>query len=483
MKQSRAPSRLQAGEVIYSREITRQNLLEEGRKTLKLGLPIVAGQLAYISLGFIDTVMAGNLSAADLGAVAIGRSLYMPLFVAVLGILLAVSPIVAQFYGAGERLKIGKTVRQGLWLCFLITLPCFILVRSLHHLLPLMHVAERIVPISSGYLDAVSWGLFPAFAYLVLRFFNEGISISKPHMYFSLAAIPLNIAGNYVFMYGKLGFPRLGAIGTGWATALVWWFLFVGMLILTARGKSYRPFRIYHDLQWPNWRYLREILRIGIPNGVSVGMEISMFAIAALLIGTLGVSAIAGHQVALNFASITFMVPLGLSMATTSRVGYAVGQNNFAEARAAGYAGMALSVLAMLISATVMISIPEWIAGIYTNDPGVKAVAVQLLFFAAMFQISDGLQVSGAGALRGLKDTKIPMVVNLTAYWVIGLPLGYYLAMKLGYGARGFWMGMVAGLTFAAIFHPARFHRMCSRPAGSPGKPAAAPLDRPAIRE
>lgn len=431
----------------------------ETRKTVHLGLPIIAAQLAHISLGFIDTVMAGNLSPKDLGAVAIGRSLYMPLFVFVMGSLMAVNPIVAQFRGARELDKIGKTVRQGLWLSLFIAIPGFFLIRNIHVVMEYMNVAPEVIPITRGYLDAISWSFPAAFAYLVLRFFNEGIALTKPNMYFTLLAIPLNILGNYVFMYGKWGFPRMGAVGTGWATTLVWWMMISGMFLFTFLAKSYKQYAIFSNLRLPQWEYFKEILWIGLPNGISIGLEISMFAITALIVGTLGVVSIAAHQIAINFASITFMIPLGLSIATTSRVGYAVGRRDFMEAKMAGQVGMAMSVLFMVLTAITMLVIPEKIISIYTDDQTVTVVAVQLLFIAAIFQISDGLQVSGAGALRGLKDTRIPMIVNMIAYWIIGLPLGYYLGIILGYGVEGLWMGWVAGLAFAAISHPVRFFR------------------------
>jgi MATE family multidrug resistance protein len=437
--------------------LTHPKFREEVKNTVRLGLPIIAAQLAHIALGFIDTVMAGNLSAKDLGAVAIGRSLYMPLLVFVLGVLLAINPIVAQFRGAMELDKIGKTVRQGLWLSQMIAIPSFFLVRNIHVVMDFMNVAPEVIPITRGYLEAVSWSLPAAFAYLVLRFFNEGISLAKPNMYFTTLAIPINIVGNYAFMYGNWGFPRMGAVGTGWATTTVWWMMLGGMLFMTLTAKTYKPYSIFNNLRLPQWEYFKEVLRIGIPNGISIGLEISMFAITALIVGTLGVISIAAHQIAINFASITFMIPLGLSIATTSRVGYAIGKKDAGEAKLAGQAGMVISAFVMLLTAVTMLVIPEWISRIYTDDTTVIELAVQLLILAAVFQISDGLQVSGAGALRGLKDTKIPMFVNLIAYWMVGLPFGYYLGIIQGMGARGLWTGWIAGLGFTAISHPVRF--------------------------
>jgi Na+-driven multidrug efflux pump len=238
--------------------LTHPKFREEVKNTVHLGLPIIAAQLAHIALGFIDTVMAGKLSAKDLGAVAIGRSLYMPLLVFVLGVLLAINPIVAQFRGAMELDKIGKTVRQGLWLSQMIAIPSFFLVRNIHVVMDFMNVAPEVIPITRGYLEAVSWSLPAAFAYLVLRFFNEGISLAKPNMYFTTLAIPINIVGNYAFMYGNWGFPRMGAVGTGWATTTVWWMMLGGMLFMTLTAKTYKPYSIFNNLRLPQWEYFNQ---------------------------------------------------------------------------------------------------------------------------------------------------------------------------------------------------------------------------------
>ncbi len=440
-----------------------QPVLAETKITLILGLPIIAAQLAQIALGFIDTVMAGNLSARDLAAIAIGRSLYVPIWVIILGILLAVNPICAQNLGAGKLRQIGKSVRQGLWLSQLLAIPSFFLVR---HMEPVMHYMDfdlAVIPLADGYLKAVSWGIFPTYAYLVLRFFNDGISITRPHMYIAFAALPLNALGNYLLMYGKAGFPKLGAVGAGWATAAVWWLMLLTMTAYLVVNRYYRRFHLFSELRWPQWRYMKEVLHIGVPNGVSFGMEVSMFAIAALLIGTLGIASMAAHQIAINFASITFMAPLGLSIAATSRVGFAAGRSDLQLVRIAGFVGMGLSLLIMCVSALIMFSIPERIADVYTSDFPVRDLAAKLIILAAVFQLSDGLQVSASGALRGLKDTRVPMLVNIMAYWGIGLPLGYLLGIRYGMGPQGFWIGMIAGLTIAACIHPLRFYRLTRR--------------------
>ncbi|MGH1363929.1 MAG: MATE family efflux transporter [Calditrichia bacterium] len=425
--------------------------------TFNMSMPIIMAQLAQISLGFIDTVMAGNLSSLDLASVAIGRTVYIPVFIFVLGILLAVTPIVAQNLGAGKREGLEKSFWQGIWVGLMLVIPSILLVRNMDWLLHIMDVKPEIIPISMAYLKAVAWSLPAAFFYLVYRFFNDGIGISRPHMYLAFAAIPLNIILNYIFMYDGFGIDGMGAEGAGWATTLVWYFMLISMVILSRTLSSLRDHFSFRDISAPDWPQIREIFYIGGPNGLGLGMEISMFAAAALMIGSMSVTALAGHQIALNVASITFMVPLGVSIATTARVGYAVGEKNPAGARKAGESGIYLSLLFMLLTGIVMIVMPEPLIHLYTKEPETIAVGASLLFFAAIFQLPDGLQVSAAGALRGMKDTRIPMLVNFVSYWIVGIPAGYWLGLKMGFGPQGLWVGLILGLTVAAFAHTSRF--------------------------
>lgn len=441
-----------------------RGLLAEARQTLRIGSPIIAAQLLQISMGFVDTIMAGNLSAADLAAVSVGNALLHPVYIFVLGVVMAVTPIVAHNNGAGEFEEIGRNVRQGLWLSQILAVPFILLLTAMPMLMVWMDIREPIIPLAAGYLQALSWGVPPVLAYFALRFFNEGVSATKPGMYFAFLGVLFNIAGNYVFMYGHLGFPAMGAVGTGWATTVVWWVMFGGMFWFTFRHRPYARFGIFTRLRAPSWPHFREILRIGLPNGVSVFMEVGMFAVITLVIGSLGVSTVAGHAVALNFASITFMIALGVSIATTTRVGFAMGRGAPDDAARAGFVGLVLCILFMSIAAAAMLTIPEIIAGIYTADVVVRAEAVHLLFFAAIFQISDGLQVGGLGALRGLKDTRVPMWVNIAAYWGLGVSSGYVLGIWFEMGSGGLWIGLILGLTAAAVAHNIRFVHLVRHP-------------------
>jgi MATE family multidrug resistance protein len=323
-----------------------------------------------------------------------------------------------------------------------------------------MRIDAEIVPTAAGYLRAVSWGLPAICAFTVLRSFSEGVSQTKPVMWISLLALPANIAGNYVFMYGKLGCPALGAIGTGVATALVMWFEVASLAAYIATHRAYSRFGAFARFELPDGRELAGLLRLGVPMGASVFMEGSLFATVALLMGTMGTHVVAGHQVAINVASVTFMVPLGLAMAISVRVGQSVGAGNLAQARRAGLVGMALAVGFMSCMAILMWTLPHAIAALYTQDAEVHAIAVRLLAMAAVFQISDGLQVSSAFALRGMKDTRVTMLITFIAYWGLGLPLGYVLGITWQLGPQAMWIGLIAGLTVAAILLHTRFRRI-----------------------
>jgi MATE family multidrug resistance protein len=443
--------------------VTLKQLLPEAKAVSKLGAPIITGQLAQMSMGFVDTIMAGNLSPNDLAAVAIGSSFVNPIFVFSIGLLMALNPIIAQHMGARRIDEIGRTVRHALYLAVVLAAISFILIRQLDWAMQLLGIEPAVQELSTGYMKAMSWGFLPIISYLVLRFFNEGLSVTKPTMWFALLGLVFNIIGNYVFMYGKLGLPKMGAVGTGWASALVASIMFLGMLIFTLKNKPYKRFELFSTIKRPDWKYINEILKIGVPNGMSAFMEVSMFAMVALFMGMLGTTIVAGHQIAINIGSIIFMIPLGFSSAISVRVGTYIGKNDRENARLAGYAGIFLCVMIAVIMATVLVMIPELLVSIYTNDAQVIEIAVALLFMAAIFQVSDGLQVSGAGALRGLKDTTVPMIVNFIAYWVIGLPLGYLIGIFWDFGPSGLWVGLIAGLTVAAILHNVRFYQLIYR--------------------
>ncbi len=441
-----------------------EEIKKESRKLLSIGGPIIATQLLSMGLNFVDTVMAGNLSALDLAAVAIGNAIYMPVAVFCMATLIAINPIVSQFLGARKFEEIGKSARQLLWLILILGIPGFFVVRNLDVVMNLINVTPEIIPIAHGYLKAVSWGFIPLLTYMGIRYFSEGLSVTKPAMFIAATSLVFNIGANYVLMYGKLGFPALGAVGSGYATSIVNTIAAIIFIAFTASFKPFKRFDIFKRPTLPDWDYVGELVKVGIPNGVSSSMEVLLFAAVSLLMGTLSVNVAAAHQIAINASSAMFMIPFGLSIAISQRVGFSIGQGSMKMARFRGFTGIVICTGVMILSALLLFSIPEFIIGIYTHDPEVSNLAVALLFMAAVFQISDGLQVGGFGALRGLKDTRLPMIVNFISYWLIGFPTGYYLGIHLDYGPKGLWFGLICGLSVAAVLHNYRFNKLTKSP-------------------
>jgi len=430
-----------------------QRVGTEAYSLLKLATPIIIAQLANTAMGFVDTVMAGRVSPQDLAAVALGNSIWVPVFLLMTGILLATTPKVAQRYGAGTHTEIGPLVRQALWLALGVGLAAAVLLWNAEIILILMNVDPDLIEPSMGYLRAVACG-FPAVAlYHVLRCFSDGLGHTRPSMVIGLCGLALNIPLNYIFIYGKLGLPAMGGVGCGWATALVMGFMFLSMLWWVKWAPFYQPSKIFSHFEWPQWPVLKRLLSVGLPIGISVFAESSIFAVIALLIGGLGATVVAGHQIALNFSSMVFMIPYSLGMAATVRVGQALGRGEPREARFAAGVSMGAALAYACLSASLMLLLREQIAQIYTPDPAVIAVATTLLVYSALFQFSDAIQVTAAGALRGYQDTRVTMILTLFAYWGIGLPVGYALGLSDWLGApsgpSGLWQGLVVGLTCA----------------------------------
>jgi len=430
---------------------------------LRIGAPLMATQLIQMATGFFDTVMMGRVGPTELAAVAIGTGLWHTLFLFALGILMALSPIVAQLHGAGRLGEIAPVVRQSLWLAALLGGLCFLALRHSSPLLRLVGVESAIIPVVDAYLCALSWGMWPIFFGMALRLFSEGIGRTRPVLLISLPGLIVNVAADYALIFGHWGFPALGAVGCGIATALGMLTLLIGMIAVLLLDRSYHGYALFRCWDWPDWRMVRPLLALGLPIGIGLFLETAVFAAVALLLGTLGAVAAAAHQVTLNVAAMTFMIPLGLSMATTVRVGHALGRGDPGAARFSGFTGIGLSGLFMAAMAVLMFIGHQAIARLYTSDPVIVAVAAGLLQLAALFQISDGLQVGALGALRGLQDTRWPMLIVLVAYWLIAFPLGWLLGVYWGWGPNGPWIGLIVGLTVAAFLLNWRFWRISVR--------------------
>lgn len=442
-------------------------LLIELRSLLALAAPIMIAQLANTAMGFVDTVMAGRVSPRDLASVALGNSIWVPVFLLMTGILLATTPKVALRFGGGLYREIGPLVRQALWLALLVGCAAATLLWNAQSVLHLMRVEEQLIEPAMGYLRAVACG-FPAVAlYHVLRCYSDALGHTRPSMMLGIGGLLLNIPANYIFIYGKFGLPALGGVGCGWATGLVMWCMLLGMFWWVTWAPYYRSSELFKRFDWPHWPTLKRLLSVGLPIGVSVFAEASIFSVIALLIGGLGATVVAGHQIALNFSSMVFMIPYSLGMAVTVRVGQALGRGAPREARFAAGVGMVTALAYACVSASAMLLNRAHIAELYTPDASVIAVATGLIIYSALFQFSDAIQVTAAGALRGYQDTRATMLITLFAYWGIGLPVGYSLGLSNLWGEpsgpRGLWQGLVVGLTCAALMLGIRLQRSAKR--------------------
>ncbi len=443
-------------------------LRSETKATMILAGPVVLTQLGQMSLGFIDTLMVGRLGADSLAGIALGNTTFFFTMIFGMGTLLAIQPIVAQAFGAGNTDGIGRTFRQGLWLALALTVVfTFVLVNMA---VPLRWLGQDPANIAaaSSYLKAMAFGVFPFLGFFVLRGFIEGVSQPRAVTVVALSAVFLNIGANYVLMFGKFGFPALGLVGTGYASSIVYWFNFLVLLIYIQTQRRFKPYALLANLRRPDPHAFAEIFRIGWPIGISLGIEHGLFMFSAMMMGWIGTTALAAHQMALMCAAYTFMVPLGIAIATTVRVGQAVGRGDEAGVRWAGYIGVGLATLFMLGAAVLFWTAPRAVISLFLdiNDPAntdVVTLAVRLLGVAAVFQVVDGIQVAAGGALRGLKDTRVPMVIGFVSYLLIGLTAGYLLAFKAGFAAQGLWWGFVLGLGTAAVLLTLRCRRSTYR--------------------
>jgi MATE family multidrug resistance protein len=442
-----------------------KNHLAEIRRTLQLALPVMIGQLAVFSMNFIDTVMSGRLPNREiaLAALGIGGAVWSSMLMFVLGTLMVVQPSVAQLDGALKRREAATQTRQALWIAVAFSLPYFLICYFSEPLLTAFRIDPAIVPTAAAYLRAMSWGAPGLCLVFLLRFFSEGTGHTRPTMLYGVVGALLNIPLNYIFMFGKLGLPAMGTVGCGYATSIVIWLQFLMLFFYIRSHRHYEPFALMSHLEKPRWHDIWELLKVGVPIAVAIFVEGSLFVMAALLIGRLGPVPAAAHLIAINFAALVFMIPVGLSSAISIRVGNAVGRGDPAGARYAGLIGILIILAIQTMGAVGMLTFPEAIVRLYTDDPVIAPLAVSLLFYAAIFQYPDGLQIVAAGALRGFKDTRMPVVYMVISFWIVGLTLGYHLTFTREMGPAGMWIGMIAGLSVAAVLLLRRFNHTSKR--------------------
>ena len=439
----------------------------EASLLLKLTGPIVLAQLSQTSMGFVDTVMAGRVGPVDLAAVAVGSSLFFPIYLFLVGLLTAVTPLAAQAHGRRDSADIFRSLQQGAVVGFICGILTMVLIWQLHPLFQILNVSSEIASPAKRYLFAVSLGMPFAGIFLALRSGGEGVSLTRLSMLAGFTGLAVNIVANYILVFGKLGMPAMGGVGCGWATAISMFAMMATMALLLQKSRVDGVVDLFRRLDRTLWQSIGQFIALGLPIGLSLFVECSIFAIISLLIARFGAEIVSAHQIALNFTSMLFMVPLSLSMALSIRVGFSIGRKQPVRMKRIVQTGLFLALCFACVSCIFIITCADLIALLYTNETAVREIAVRLLFFAALFQLSDAIQVNCSGALRGCKDTKVPMFLMVFAYWGIGLPVGYGIGImglaSMEPGAEGFWIGLIVGLTFSAIFLGIRLYKMVDR--------------------
>lgn len=449
-----------------------QKYVIEARQLLALAIPVIFAQIAQTAMGFVDTVMAGGYSATDMAAVAIGTSIWLPAILFGHGLLLALTPVVAQLNGSGRRERIAHQVCQGFWLAAIVSVLVMVVLWNAGYIIRSMHdIDPQLADIAVRYLRCLLWGAPGYLCFQVARNQCEGLAKTKPGMVMGFLGLLVNIPVNYVFIYGHFGMPRLGGVGCGVATAAVYWVMFIAMLSYVRRARSMRDIRPQEASRRPDFTVMKRLVQLGLPIALALFFEVTLFAVVALLVSPLGIVDVAGHQIALNFSSLMFVLPMSLAAAVTIRVGFRLGQGSTLEAQTAARTGLGVGVCMAILTAIFTVALREHIAMLYNENPEVVTLASQLMLLAGLYQISDSIQVVGSGILRGYKDTRSIFFITFTAYWVLGLPSGYILALTdlvvPRMGPAGFWTGFIIGLTSAAIMMMLRMRHIQRQPSAT----------------
>jgi MATE family multidrug resistance protein len=441
----------------------------EARLLLKLALPILLAQLALTGLGVVDTLMSGQVGTNDLAAIGLGSSIMLPVFMFSTGILLAITPLVAKASGEFKPHRITRYLHQGLWLAIPLGGLSLVVLMNLEWVLDLLSLNDAVYQLTQDYLFYIAFGM-PAIAlYQVLRFFWEGLGTTLPTMWISFFALFLNIPLNAIFIYGFGFIDPMGAAGCGVASSIVMWVMLLLGILYVVKSKLTQPFLAFHNrVLRTNWTLgLKPILNLGVPTTFALLFEVSLFSMIALFVAPLGAVVIAGHQIAINFTSLAFMIPLSFAMALTVRIGLGYGEHNQAQLRLSLITGFLFAFILGTLLAFISYFLRMDIVNLYSKESEVLYLGASLLVFAAIYQVFDAIQVTAAGALRGFHDSKITMLVTFVSYWGIGLGLGYVFAFTnwifTPMGVQGFWLGIVLGLLLAAILLPLQLNRVYRR--------------------
>lgn len=427
----------------------------EWRALIRLGWPMMATQFFIMATGFLDTLMAGRYATVDLAGVQLAGNLMWPIFLLLTGITMALTPIIAQARGRRDVSGGGAFVRQGLWMTALTSVILIVLLRNAEMFYRAVGgIDEGVIRVASDYLEAVSWGIPAVMVYVSLRQVCEGLGETWPPMLIAGAVVPVNGFLNYAWIYGEFGFPELGGVGCGKATAVVFW-LELLLMLWFVRRPFFRVLGVFSRFEWPQPQALGELSRIGVPIGLSIFVEMAIFSVLSLLISRIGVIDLAAHSIVGNINWLTYVLPMGLGGAASIRVGYFVGADDLAGARRSALTALRVALAYGVLVSVLLLLGRSTLVSLYTIDPEVQAIALLLIVFVAVYQIFDDTNAVAIGALRGYKDTILPMVYGLTGFWLIALPIavafgeGAYGLPKLG--VYGYWLGLTIGLFWVAI--------------------------------
>lgn len=427
-------------------------IAQKMKQLLYILLPLLVTQVAMFAMSFFDTIMSGHFSASDLAGVAIGASLWVPVQTGLTGVLLAITPMVAQLIGASKKEQVPFQVMQGLFFAAALSAAIiavgFFLVDPI---LGMMGLEPHVQEIAHRFLVAMSFGIIPLFLYTVLRCFIDALGQTRVSMLISLTALPINVALNYIFIFGKMGAPAMGGPGSGVASAITYWWILLLTVFIIIRQPLFKEFGLFDRLHKISMQAWKELVRIGLPIGLAIFFETSIFAAVTMLMSRYNTVTIAAHQAAINFASLLYMIPLSVSMALTILVAYEVGAHRYKDAKQYGHLGLGIALCISVVCATLLFLFPTQIASIYTADQEVLALTKHFLLYALLFQFFDAVAAPIQGTLRGYKDVRVTFIVALVSYWGIGLPVGYALASLTPLAAYGYWIGLSTGLACGAI--------------------------------
>ncbi|MEO0349943.1 MAG: MATE family efflux transporter [Cyanobacteria bacterium P01_A01_bin.15] len=435
----------------------------EVREFLKLAIPLIAAQVAQSATGFADTIMMGRMGAETLAAGGLAAIIYISIMTATSGMVMGVSPLVAEAFGAGQKSRIQQIARQGLWLALAVSIPAMAITGQVDTWMIRTGQDPAIVVLADTYLNIILWSLLPMAGFTALRSTVSALSQAQPIMAIMVVGTAFNIVANYVLGFGKLGLPAMGLAGLALATTLAWWGMFVVLALYVLLHPTMRAYHFFDTPHYPRPRILRQLAWVGLPIGIFSGLESGFFLTIMVLMGRLGTEALAAHQVVLQTVVVLFMVPLGISFATTVRVGQWLGQRDLAGMQQATWVSMVMTTVLMVAGSMAFLMFPKQIIGIYldVNNPenaAIVALAIPLLTIAAITMVLDGLQKAVYGALQGLQDTRVPMVLNVLGFWGVGLSVGYGLGFQLGMGGRGLWIGQSVAIAAVAILFSWRLY-------------------------